>query len=126
LPDAEVQRAVGSAWGYKMRDRLMVPGTDGAIILSAASITRLLATGEIDAMALLALLRKHHSGRRQSFAASPEAMARAQLIRPWGKNRYRSTLRKLCDLGELEQLCSGGKGRRDPALYQFPALRKGV
>ena len=102
LPDAEVQRAVGSAWGYKMRDRLMVPGTDGAIILSAASITRLLATGEIDAMALLALLRKHHSGRRQSFAASPEAMARAQLITPWGKNRYRSTLRKLCDLGELE------------------------
>jgi hypothetical protein len=118
-PDDEVQRAVGSAWGYKMRDRLMVPGTDGAIILPAASIARLLAAGETDAMALLALLRKAHSGRRQSFAASPEAMERARLIGSWGKRRYRDATRKLCEVGELVQVSQGGKGRRTPSLYRF-------
>jgi hypothetical protein len=114
-----VQRAVGSAWGYKMRDRLMVRGTDSAIILPAASIARLLAAGETNAVALLALLRKAHSGRRNAFAASPEAMAHAHLIGSWGKNRYRSTIRKLCDLGELEQVSKGGKGEGDPALFRF-------
>ena len=120
LPDAEVQRAVGSAWRYKMADRLMVPGTGSAIILPAASIARLLAAGETDAMALLALLRKHHGGRRNAFAASPEAMAHARLIGSWNKRRYREATRKLCDLGELAQVSQGGKGKHTPSLYQFP------
>lgn len=119
LPDAEVQRAVGSAWSYKIRDRLMVPGTDSTIILPAASIARLLAAGETDAMALLALLRKAHAGLRDTFAASPEAMVRARLIGSWDKRRYRHAARTLCDLGELVQVHTGGKGARDPALYRF-------
>jgi Primase C terminal 1 (PriCT-1) len=119
LPDGEVQRAVASAWGYKMRDRLMVPSTDSAIILPAASIARLLAAGETDAMALLTLLRKAHAGLRDTFAASPEAMVRARLIGSWDKRRYRHAARRLCDLGELVQVHRGGKGARDPALYRF-------
>jgi hypothetical protein len=119
LPDAEVQRAVGSAWRYKLSDRLLVPGTNSAIILPAASIARLLAAGETDAMALLALLRKHHGGRRRAFAASPEAMAHARLIGSWNKRRYREAARKLCELGELAQVSQGGKGKHTPSLYRF-------
>ena len=70
-------------------------------------------------MALLALLRKHHSGRRNSFAASPEAMERSRLIGSWSKRRYREATRKLCDVGELVQITKGGKGRRTPSLYRF-------
>ena len=120
LPDAEVQRAVDSAWRYKMADRLMVPGAGSAIILPAASIARLLAAGETDAMALLALLRKHHGGRRNAFAASPEAMAHARLIGSWNKRRYREATRTLCDLGELARVSQGGKGKHTPSLYRFP------
>jgi hypothetical protein len=117
--DAEVQGRVRSAWGYKLADRLMVSGTNSTILLSAASIARLLAAGETDAMALLALLRKAHAGLRDTFAASPEAMVRARLIGSWDKRRYRHAARKLCDLGELVQVHRGGKGARDPALYRF-------
>lgn len=120
LPDGEVQRAVGSAWGYKVNGRLMVPGsTESSIVLPAASIARLLAAGETDAMALLTLLRKAHAGLRDTFAASPDAMVRARLIGTWDKRRYRHAARKLCDLGELVQVHRGGKGARDPALYRF-------
>ncbi len=102
LSDAEVQRAVGSAWGYKMADRLMVAGTDSSIVIPRASIAQLLTAGAVNAHALLTLLRTEHSGRRDVFAASPEAMAHARLIGSWGKNRYRDAIRKLCDVGELE------------------------
>jgi hypothetical protein len=125
--DAEVVRTVRKVWEYKLADRLMVPGMGGAIILQTASLDRFLDAGDdgLDCLALLAAFRKAHAGLRDSFAASPEAMARARLIRPWGKNRYRSTIRKLCDLGELEQVYSGGRGPRDPALYRFANIPKG-
>ena len=97
----------------------MVAGMDSAIILPAASIARLLAAGETDAMALLALLRKAHGGLRNAFAASPEAMAHAHLIGSWNKRRYREATRKLCDLGELVQVHQGGKGKHTPSLYRF-------
>jgi Bifunctional DNA primase/polymerase, N-terminal/Primase C terminal 1 (PriCT-1) len=127
LLDSEVQRAVASAWGYKMADRLMVPGMGSSIILQTASLDRFLDAGDdgLDCLALLAAFRKAHAGLRDSFAASPEAMARVGLIRPWGKKRYRSTIRKLCDLGELEQVYSGGRGPRDPAMYRFANMPKG-
>jgi Bifunctional DNA primase/polymerase, N-terminal/Primase C terminal 1 (PriCT-1) len=125
-PDHEVQRAARSAWRYKVKDRLMVPGVDSSIILPSASITRLLAEGEIDAMALLALLRKAHSGQPgKAFAASPLAMERGRLIGSWDKRRYRNATRKLCELGELVQLTPGGRGKHDPAMYRFAPTRKG-
>jgi Primase C terminal 1 (PriCT-1) len=117
--DAEVVRTVRKVWEYKLADRLMAPGSESAIILPAATIGRLLAAGETDAMALLALLQKAHGGRRKTFAASPEAMQRERLIGSWDKRRYRHAARKLCDLGELVQVHEGGKGARDPALYRF-------
>jgi hypothetical protein len=118
--DAEVVRTVRKVWEYKMTGRLMVPGMGSSIILPAASIARLLAAGETDAMALLALLRKHHGGRRNAFAASPEAMAHGRLIGSWNKRRYREATRKLCDLGELARVSQGGKGKHTPSLYRFP------
>jgi hypothetical protein len=124
LPDGEVQRAVASAWGYKVNGRLMAPGTDSTILLPAASIARLLAAGETDALALLAMARKEHAGRRGAFALAPPAMVQARLIGSWGRNRYRAAIRKSCELGELVQITPGGKGTRDPALYRFPG--KGV
>jgi hypothetical protein len=120
LPDAEVQRAVGSAWRYKMSGRLMARGIDSTILVPTASIGRLLACGETDALAVLALLRKAHSSRAgKPFAASPKAMEQHQLIGSWNASRYRNAIRKLCELGELVRLKTGGKGQHDPAMYDF-------
>jgi Bifunctional DNA primase/polymerase, N-terminal/Primase C terminal 1 (PriCT-1) len=127
MSDAEVQGRVRSAWRYKLNGTLMGRGMGSTILLQTASLDRFLDAGDdgLDCLALLAAFRKAHGGLRDTFAASPEAMARVQLIKPWGKNRYRSTIRKLCDLGELEQVYGGGKGPRDPALYRFPNSPKG-
>ena len=126
LPDAEIQRAVRSAWRYRMNGQLMVPGADSSIVLPSASIARLLVAGEIDAMALLALMRKAHSGRPgKAFAASPLAMERHRLIGSWDKRRYRNAVRKLCELGELVQITPGGRGQHDPAMYRFASSNQG-
>jgi Bifunctional DNA primase/polymerase, N-terminal/Primase C terminal 1 (PriCT-1) len=120
LPDAEVQHIVKNVWRYREQGRLMVPGMESAILLPAESIARLLAAGETDAMALMALLRKAHNSRGKPFAASPEAMSDARLIGSWSKRRYRQATRKLCDLGELVQVRQGGSGKHTPSLYRFP------
>jgi Bifunctional DNA primase/polymerase, N-terminal/Primase C terminal 1 (PriCT-1) len=87
LSDAEVQGRVRSAWRYKTTDRLMARGTHTTVIPST-SLERLLRAGEIDAWALLGLLRKAHGASGTAFAASPEALERARLIGSWGKRRY--------------------------------------
>ena len=71
-------------------------------------------------MALLALLRKHHGGRRNAFAASPEAMAHARLIGSWNKRRYREATRKLCDLGELARVPRGRQRQAHAVALPIP------
>jgi hypothetical protein len=122
LPDAEVLGAARSAWRYKIQDRLMMPGTEGTIVLPGASISRLLQAGETDTLALLALLHKSHR-RGTPFALAPGAMAQAGLIGSWGRNRYRDATRRAVELGELVQIRSGGRGPKDPATYRFGGQR---
>jgi Bifunctional DNA primase/polymerase, N-terminal len=126
LSDAEVLGAVGSAWRYKEQGTLMVPGMESAIIFPRASLSHLLASGEIDAWALLGLFQSSHGVTPgKLFAASPAAMERDRCIGRWDRHRYRNAIRKLCDLGELEQVYSGGKGPHDPAMYRLRPLAKG-
>jgi hypothetical protein len=126
LPAAEVRRAAASAWRYKLDGRLMTTGMNSSILLPSASIARLLTAGETDAMALLALLRKAHSGQiGRTFAVSPLALERARKIGSWDKRRYRNAARRLRDLGELVQVKPGGRGPHDPATYRFAPPKKG-
>jgi Bifunctional DNA primase/polymerase, N-terminal/Primase C terminal 1 (PriCT-1) len=126
LSDDEVQGRVRSAWRYKMQGRLMVPGMESAILLPRASLSSLLSAGETDAWALLGLFQSSHGVTPgKLFAASPAAMERDRCIGRWDRHRYRNAIRKLCDLGELEQVYSGGKGPHDPAMYRLRPLAKG-
>ena len=126
LPDAEVQRTARSVWRYKMNNTLMVPGSESSVMLPSASITRFLDEGDIDGIALMALFRRAHGGQPgKEFAASPAAMERDRCIGSWDKRRYRTGIRKLCELGELVQIAKGGKGKRDPALYRLGQPKKG-
>jgi hypothetical protein len=109
-----------------MEGRLMVRRMESAILLPRASLSSLLASGEIDAWALMGLFREAHGATPgKLFAASPAAMERDRCIGRWDRHRYRNAIRKLCDLGELEQVCSGGKGPHDPAMYRLRPLAKG-
>lgn len=120
LPDAEVQGIVTSVWRYKMQGRLMSRGMPNAVLLPCASISRLLAAGETDALALMTLFHRAHRGRsRKDFAASPLAMEKARLIGSWDKRRYRKAMRTLCELGEIALIRKGGRGAHDPSLYRF-------
>ncbi|GEP57329.1 bifunctional DNA primase/polymerase [Reyranella soli] len=122
LPDAEVQRTVGSVWRYREQGRLMVSGNGSTIIIPAESITRLLTAGATDSLALMTMARRAHGAQPgRPFALVPQAMADARLIGSWGRNRYRAAIRQACDLGELQQIAAGGRGKNDPALYCFPS-----
>ncbi|MPZ34871.1 MAG: hypothetical protein GEV13_28460 [Rhodospirillales bacterium] len=131
LPDAEVQRTVGSVWRYREEGRLLVAGRSAAVFLPCDSVERLLAAGDTDTLALLTMARNAHGALPgKSFALVPQAMAEARLIGSWGRNRYRAAIRQACHLGELKQIATGGRGKNDPSLYCFPsntaAAGKGV
>lgn len=122
LPDAEVERVAASVWRYKSESRLFRPGAQH-IVLPVAVIEPLIAAGEVDAVTMLLRLQKAHGGKSGAFAASPEAMEAAALIGSWNKRRYRKAIYKLCEVGSLERLARGGKGKKDPALYRFRVAR---
>jgi hypothetical protein len=119
LPENEVVGSVRMAWRYKTEGRLMVRGMGSAILIPSKSIDRLVTAGEADVLTLLTMIRRAHGSRPKPFALSPLAMAQARKIGTWGRNRYRAAIRKACDMGELEQVTAGGKGKHDPALYRL-------
>jgi hypothetical protein len=125
LSDAEVQGRVRSAWRYKMNGTLMARGGSGSIILPTSALDHAMASGNFDVMGLVAMARKYHDKPGAVFALTPRALAKADKIRGWSRNRYRAVIRQACDLLLLEQVTAGGKGPRDPAKYRFavPKLR---
>jgi hypothetical protein len=119
LPDDELQRAVGSAWRYREQGSLMVPGVaESSLILPASIAEHAMATGNLDVAGLMMMVRKYHSEPGKSFALSPVAMAAANKIKGWSPNRYRYAIREAMNLGLLVLVHMGGRGKRDPSLYQ--------
>jgi hypothetical protein len=119
LPDDELQRAVDSAWRYRERGSLMVPGAaESSLILPASIAEHAMATGNLDVAGLMMMVRKYHSELGKTFALSPVALAAADKIKGWSPNRYRYAIREAIDLGLLVLVHMGGRGKRDPSLYR--------
>ena len=119
LPDDELQRAVDSAWRYRERGSLMVPGVaKRSLILPASIAEHAMATGNLDVAGLMMMVRKYHSEPGKIFALSPVALAAADKIKGWSPNRYRYAIREAIDLGLLLLVHMGGRGKRDPSLYR--------
>ncbi len=126
--DAEVEKTARSAWSYETRGLNRLGRNGFAVALLRAEIDELLAVPRgSDALALLALLRRHHGARcarGEPFAVACKAMARNGVIKGWhGPHKYSKALAVLKKLGFVVLLrpCRRvGLGRYEPALWMLP------
>lgn len=114
LGGAEVDRTAASVWRYKVEGTLLTPGGAGNILIPRQAVAEL-AIGEPDSVALLALLRLHHAGRRDSFILSVRAMAASI---SWSERRLRHARQVLVDHGLLARHYPGGR-EGQPARFTF-------
>lgn len=121
LPDDELQKTVGSAWGYRETGRVMVPGqAESTLILPPSVAKYTMATGNVDVAALMMVVRMHHSEPGKVFALSSAALTAANKINGWSRKRYRYAIREAVNLGLLVLVHAGGRGKHDPSLFKLP------
>jgi hypothetical protein len=117
----EVVKTARSAWGYEERgeNRLGLSRASGS--MRPEFVRRLLAPHP-RAEELHRLLKRFNGardGRGESFAASPPAMAEAELIPCWRPHHYRRALALLVELGLLVIVHRGGRRHGDARKFRF-------
>ena len=73
-------------------------------------------------LALYALLKHIHAARvsrEESFAIACKAMAEKQVIKGWTYLKYQWATELLIEIGLLNRVHVGGRGRGDPHRYVF-------
>jgi Bifunctional DNA primase/polymerase, N-terminal/Primase C terminal 1 (PriCT-1) len=111
-----VEKAAASAWRYQVEGRNWV-GQGRYAKVPEARFERL--ADVPDAFALDTRMRLTHAGRRDRFAASPKAMAVADVLPAWPAARYRKAILVLVERGVWTLLKRGGRGAGDPHEYGF-------
>jgi hypothetical protein len=134
LPDEEVQKTAGSAWGYQERGLNWLGGQAGVVVVLLSEIDLLCShPNGADAIALLSVLRREHSTRTkrgEAFAIACKAMARDRVFSGWrSRLRYEHARNVLEKLGFIACIRRGQRkgGRWLPALWIFerPRLNSG-
>ncbi len=116
LSDEEVVKTAKSAWRYERSGQNWVC-KDQKLNTSASTFDRFceIPNPEVAWYLYSVLLRHHRYG--EEFAISVKAMAGKTL--PWGEKRIRAARNGLEQLGLLEQVHEGGRGKGDPHLFKF-------
>lgn len=122
LTDTEVIKIATSVWKYKVEGKLTV-GCAPHVRLDVADLDGF--DDRPDALLLLAKLKAHHEGIRETFALVDKALVKSGFIKGWGRNRYREVIRWLVKEGHLVEVYKGGSCRGDCSAYRFPRRSKG-
>ena len=121
LSSREVAKTVGSSWLYEIEGRNWVGKEQRTYILKSEWEALAAHPNGGDALLLLSKLRMAHWGHDQ-FAASPKAMAEAEVIPAWGIKRYRAALGALIETPLLQKVHRGGQRPGDPSLFSFTSV----
>lgn len=113
LPDSEVLRVVASAWSKQLSGENWF-GTGQRVVSSHDEIDNLL-MADLDAYALLMILRRNHWGR--TFVVA-NAMAEMMPGGGWTRKRLAAARAKLEAIGEIHQLRPASP-KYGPALFRF-------
>lgn len=126
LPDEEVQKTAGSAWGYQERGLNWLGGQAGAVVVLPSEIDLLCShPNGADAIALLTVLRREHNARTErgeSFAIACKAMARDRVFSGWrSRLRYEHARNILEEVGFITCIRRKQRqgGRWLPALWML-------
>ena len=76
-----------------------------------------------NAFVLMDQLKSSHECRHPQFAICAEAMVRDGLLRGWTSKSINKARRLLVELGYLNVVHRGGKGRGDSSQYAFTGKR---
>ncbi len=120
LPAAEAVKAAQSAWSYRRGERKPGAG-EPAAMLSRSEIEALAPTPE--ALTLFAKLKCEHGAHDGPFAISARAMADFGALPGWSAGRIIRARDCLLRLGCIVEIHRGGRGKGDPSLFAFSALR---
>ncbi len=116
IPWDEVERIAVSAWRYQEMGQNRV-GRGRYVMTPEARFEQLMDVP--NAFVLDTRMRLIHEGQRARFAASPKAMAAADVLPGWTVARYRNAIQALVDRGVWALLKKGGRGAGDPSQYGF-------
>ena len=114
LPTGDVQRITKSAWRYKRKGRLMIPGAEPTAVMFSSDVANL--SDSPNALVLLIHLRLAHAWRGGEPFALARAMARAL---GWPMPRFLCARQTLIDRGFLDVVHPGGKGPNDPPMARL-------
>jgi hypothetical protein len=116
LPWDEVDEVAVSAWRYQVAGQNRV-GRGRYVVTPETRFLQLMDMP--DTFAIDTRMRLAHEGLRARFAASPKAMAAANVMPGWTAVRYRHAIRVLVERGVWILLKKGGRGAGDPHEYGF-------
>lgn len=116
LPDEEVLRVVASAWSRELSGQNWF-GSSGKVVVDAKVVDDLL-IGDQDALLLLTVLHRHHTGKATFVIANAmhETMG-------WRRQRLAAARRRLEQTGFIEEVRA--RRRHEPAAYRFRVSRCG-
>lgn len=114
LPMDEVLSVSHSAWGYKEKGRLMVPGGEATAVIFKSDMDHL--WDAPNAMALLIRLRLAHGYRKGGTFALAQAIAASMGL---SVPTYRAARDVLVDRCFLEIIHRGGRGKNDPPIARL-------
>lgn len=120
----EIRATAKQAWRYQTEGRNWV-GREARVTWSK---TEALPFAEYpEAFYLETFLRQVHGARDsrgEPFAISPRAMERNEVIPRWDARKVRNARQRLVEMGRIEYVHHGGRGKGDPDLFRF--CRKGA
>ena len=116
LPDAEVVKTAGNAWGYEERGSNWA-GREAQVVIPKSQLVVLIENP--NALTLLATLKSEHGARKRPFAVSSKRMSAANVIPDWGPRRYTEARNWLEHREFLKVKHRGGKKPGDASLFTF-------
>lgn len=111
LPNAEVEKTVGSVWQYKLKGKLFGGEQTATVPKSAISVL----SGESVALHLYVWLRQHHYGLRNTFVIDQQKVGSSI---GFSEKTIRRAIRVLCEHSLLKRVHTG-RGKGDPHKYEF-------
>ena len=114
LPALEAEKVARSVWRYRESGKLYA---EAGLVAPYHELEALNANG----FYLWNWIKRWHGARMargESFALSPKAMERGQVLPGWGRRLYGITINSIVAVGFLDLVHKGGRRKGDPSLYR--------
>lgn len=122
LPRIEAEKVARSVWRMKAAGRIILTTRPGVLVTF-----RELETLGADGFFLAQWLKRWHGSKQgRTFALSPKAMEKAEVLKGWGRRRYELAILETIRAGIIERTHKGGSKRGDYSTFRLIGKRHGA